>query len=289
MAKRIFGILIIIFGFGMILYPWISNWSFQHRADTQVGSYQKKVENIPKDETEDMLKAADRYNELLSESQVTLTDPFLESKEQQEEKLTYNSIMNVDGKGMIGSVEIPKISVNLPILHGTDALTLENGIGHLKGSSFPVGGKSTHSVLTGHTGLNKAKLFTDLTELKVKDLFFIHVAGRDLAYEVCDIVVVKPEEISKLLIVPGEDLVTLVTCTPYGVNSHRLFVTGKRTTYSKQVYDEETNKNKADSQWMKTYKKAIFIGILIAVILIIITNIILRKKRQIEKKKHTSA
>lgn len=278
MKKKIFSILITLFGIGLACYPWISNWVFQHTADNKVTVYQDKIKNTSEEEQEEMLEKAKKYNENLSQSQVTLTDPFVEEQIKENEGLEYNSVLNVDGTGMMAYIEIPCINVNLPVFHGTDAITLENGVGHLEGSSLPVGGESTHSVLTGHTGLNKAKLFTDLTEMREGDLFFIHVAGKTLAYEVFEISVVKPEEVSNLLIRDGEDLVTLVTCTPYGVNTHRLFVTGKRTEYTQDLHDKAKTK-KPDSMWMRTYRRALLIGLAIALTLIGLIRLLQRRKK----------
>lgn len=182
--------------------------------------------------------------------------------------MIYNNILNLDHSGVMGYLEIPCISVNLPIYHGTDAEILERGVGHLAASSIPVGGKSTHSVLTGHTGLSSAKLFTDLTEMKKEDLFFIHVLDRTLAYKVDQISVVRPEDTRKLQIVKGKDYVTLVTCTPYGVNDHRLLVRGVRTKYVKKQRSSIRPRNQ-DSQWMGTYKRAIAIGLAIVMALVL--------------------
>ena len=168
-----------------------------------------------------------------------MTDPF-KVKRMDGEMVHYNRILNIDGSSIMGYLKIPCISINLPIYHGTSGTVLEHGIGHLAASSFPIGGKDTHAVLTGHTGLSSAKIFTDLTEMKNDDLFFIHVLDRTLAYKVDQISVVKPEDTEKLQIIDGKDYVTLVTCTPYGVNDHRLLVRGVRTKYvKKQRYDQE--------------------------------------------------
>lgn len=198
----------------------------------------------------------------------------------------YEDILKVNEEGMMGTVEIPKISVNLPIYHGTEKEILEKGIGHLKGTSFPVGGENTHCSLTGHTGLNSAKMFTDLTELEEGDLFFLHVLGETLAYEVCEIQVVLPDEVNSLYITKGKDLVTLITCTPYGVNTHRLFVTGERTEYTEEVYEEETEKKTADTQWMRSYTKAILIGLIIVLLLLLF--IVFVKKLWENRKKKSS-
>ena len=184
---------------------------------------------------------------------------------------------------MMCYLEIPCINVNLPVFHGTAASTLERGIGHLEGSSLPVGGKSTHAVLTGHTGLNNAKLFTDLTEVKEGDLFFLHTLGKTLAYRVINIEVVLPEETQDLLIQSGRDLATLVTCTPYGVNSHRLFVTGIRTKYTPEEKENAKDDRSKDSQWMNEYKKAAIIGLAIALAVIILLKGFSKVKEHLAK------
>lgn len=203
---------------------------------------------------------AQKYNMDLSRSLVQLTDPF-KLKQSHGEKLNYQMILNLDGSGVMGYVRIPCISIELPIYHGTSAEVLEHGIGHLAASSFPIGGKSTHSVLTGHTGLSSARLFTDLTQMKKGDLFFIKVIDLELAYRVDQITVVRPEDTRKLQIIKGEDHVTLVTCTPYGVNDHRLLVRGVRTKYEKG--SDSIQQEHRESQWMAVYKRAILIGLLI--------------------------
>lgn len=279
-AKKIFFVLLILVSLGIASYPFISNYLYEHQADNKITVYQDKIKNTTKEEQEEMLRQAREYNAGLSQSQVRLTDPFAE--EAQEESMSYDALLNPNGDGMMGFVEIPCIAVNLPIYHGTAVKTLETGIGHLEGSSLPVGGDSTHTVLTGHSGLNKAKLFTDLTEMQKGDLFFLHVAGEKLAYEVSSINVVLPEEVNRLLVVPGEDLTTLVTCTPYGINTHRLLVTGKRTIYTKELYDQaQKDKKNTESMWMRTYRKAMIIGLGIAVLIVIVFQVMqkIRKKQ----------
>lgn len=267
----------------MLLYPWISNWVNQRAADSDVIAYDDNVKSKSEKEIDEMIEKAREYNRELAKTKVILTDPFVETEEQRKEGLVYNSLLDFGGNGMMAYLEIPCIAVNLPVFHGTSAEVLETGIGHLEGSSLPVGGETTHAVLTGHTGLNRAKLFTDLTELKEGDLFFIHVGGENLAYEVSEINVVVPEDVSKLSIREGEDLVTLITCTPYGVNTHRLLVTGKRTTYTEEAYKEAGEDRKdTDSLWMRTYKRAIIGGILIALAVLITIHFI---KKQFKKKK----
>jgi sortase A len=272
-------------GVALLLYPWISNYLFENRTDGIVEAYQEETENTNEDDKEQMRAVAKQYNQLIYEVPVRLSDPF--SMEQAEEKtgVDYDSILKVDDEGLMATIEIPKISVNLPIYHGTDSQTLEKGIGHLQGTSFPVGGENTHCVLTGHTGLNYAKMFTDLTELEEGDCFFITVLGEKMAYKVCEIQVILPDNTDPLYITEGKDLVTLITCTPYGVNDHRLLVTGERTEYNEEIYQEETNKETANTQWMRSYTKAILMG-LVAVPFILAFLVIVTKK--IRKYKSTN-
>lgn len=281
MFRKILYTLIILTGISLLLYPWISNRLYQSQADSEVNVYHEKVEQMGDAEKEAELKRAEDYNRNLNQAQVTLTDPFIADQQQEAEGLEYDSLLNLSGNGMMGYIEIPTISVNLPVYHGTAASTLETGVGHLEGSSLPVGGEGTHAVLTGHTGLNKAKLFTDLTEVKKGDLFFLHVSGRDMAYEVNEIKIIEPEDISTLLVRPGEDLVTLVTCTPYGVNTHRLCVTGTRTEYTEDIHRTVMDKGSSvkDSIWMRTYRKAVIVGIVLSVGIILIIRLVQKRRR----------
>lgn len=260
MKQKVIPILIVIAGFLLLAYPFLSNYLFEKSAGSTVESYQEKTDMMDQKIKEKVLDEARGYNENLLRSSIQLTDPF-KTKKINGETVFYNNILNVDRSEIMGYVKIPCISVDLPIYHGTSAEVLERGIGHLAASSFPIGGESTHAVLTGHTGLSSAKLFTDLTEMKKGDLFLIHVLDKKLAYRVDRITVVKPEDTRNLQIIDGEDHVTLLTCTPYGVNDHRLLVRGKRTRYHEK--EEQTKERPHHSQWMEVYKQAILIGLLI--------------------------
>lgn len=260
MKQKVIPILIVIAGFLLLAYPFLSNYLFEKSAGSTVESYQEKTDMMDQKIKEKVLDEARGYNENLLRSSIQLTDPF-KTKKINGETVFYNNILNVDRSEIMGYVKIPCISVDLPIYHGTSAEVLERGIGHLAASSFPIGGESTHAVLTGHTGLSSAKLFTDLTEMKKGDLFFIHVLDKKLAYRVDRITVVKPDDTRNLQIIDGEDHVTLLTCTPYGVNDHRLLVRGKRTRYHEK--EEQTKERPHHSQWMEVYKQAILIGLLI--------------------------
>lgn len=260
MKQKVIPILIVIAGFLLLAYPFLSNYLFEKSAGSTVESYQEKTDMMDQKIKEKVLDEARGYNENLLRSSIQLTDPF-KTKKINGETVFYNNILNVDRSEIMGYVKIPCISVDLPIYHGTSAEVLERGIGHLAASSFPIGGESTHAVLTGHTGLSSAKLFTDLTEMKKGNLFFIHVLDKKLAYRVDRITVVKPDDTRNLQIIDGEDHVTLLTCTPYGVNDHRLLVRGKRTRYHEK--EEQTKERPHHSQWMEVYKQAILIGLLI--------------------------
>ena len=260
MKQKVIPILIVIAGFLLLAYPFLSNYLFEKSAGSTVESYQEKTDMMDQKIKEKVLDEARGYNENLLRSSIQLTDPF-KTKKINGETVFYNNILNVDRSEIMGYVKIPCISVDLPIYHGTSAEVLERGIGQLAASSFPIGGESTHAVLTGHTGLSSAKLFTDLTEMKKGDLFFIHVLDKKLAYRVDRITVVKPDDTRNLQIIDGEDHVTLLTCTPYGVNDHRLLVRGKRTRYHEK--EEQTKERPHHSQWMEVYKQAILIGLLI--------------------------
>lgn len=260
MKQKVIPILIVIAGFLLLAYPFLSNYLFEKSAGSTVESYQEKTDMMDQKIKEKVLDEARGYNENLLRSSIQLTDPF-KTKKINGETVFYNNILNVDRSEIMGYVKIPCISADLPIYHGTSAEVLERGIGHLAASSFPIGGESTHAVLTGHTGLSSAKLFTDLTEMKKGDLFFIHVLDKKLAYRVDRITVVKPDDTRNLQIIDGEDHVTLLTCTPYGVNDHRLLVRGKRTRYHEK--EEQTKERPHHSQWMEVYKQAILIGLLI--------------------------
>lgn len=235
------------------------------------------------DQKKGLLEEAASYNAALAGMQVKLTDPFKAG----DTALfpDYSAALRFNDAGIMGYVDIPGIGVYLPIYHGTAAETLLAGVGHLEGSSLPVGGENTHTVLTGHTGLNRSKMFTDLINMEEGDLFFLHVLGETLAYEVCGIHVVLPEEQEKLQIRRGEDLCTLVTCTPYGVNDHRLLVTGRRTEYTEETMPkakEEKTENR-DSQWLSSYKKALLAGAAIsagALFLILVFPALRRKKER---------
>lgn len=211
--------LVFILGLLIMLYPTLSNMYNEQMNSYVLTNYIDEVENKTEEEYAAMFEEARAFNATLpgSLSLEILTDEFLEE---------YNSVMDVRN-GAIGYLKIDKIDVNLAIYHGSDTTTLQQYIGHLEGSAFPIGDEGDHTILTGHTGLPSAELLTDLTEMEVGDTFEVIVLNKTFKYEVYEINVVEPEEVDNLVAVEGKSIVTLVTCTPYGVNSHRLLVHGE--------------------------------------------------------------
>lgn len=265
----------LLFGLAVALtmYPYISNWLFEHQNESLSQAVEQTAQELDTSEQEAQLAAAREYNEILAGGHITLTDPFEASQEDDGDE--YYSLLNLTDDGVMGTVEIPVIDVSLPIYHGTSEEVLQKGVGHLEGTSLPVGGESTHAVLTGHTGLSRAKMFTDLTEMQEGDIFFLHVMGEILAYKVDQIKVVLPTELGDLTIVPGQDYCTLVTCTPYGVNTHRLLVRGVRTDYQEAVEDPATFEDRdVESRWMEEYKKALIISFVCFVVILSVVGVV---------------
>ena len=230
-------VLILLTGMSLLLYPTVSDyWNSFHQSQA-IASYVEAVAEIDNTDYEKMWQEAVAYNEKLKDNsgRWTPTDEELEE---------YERLLNVSDTGIMGYIEIPKIKVSLPIYHGTDEAILQIAIGHIPGSSLPVGGKGTHCVVSGHRGLPSAKLFTDLDQLEEGDLFMMRILDETLTYEVDQVRIVEPEELSDLEIDEDKDLCTLVTCTPYGINSHRLLVRGHRVENLK----EDTIRVTADAQ-----------------------------------------
>lgn len=213
--------LVLLIGLSLLLYPSFSNyWNSIHQTKA-IASYSEEVAHLDTNQYEEIWKAALAYNISL----VNRSNKYLLSEEQTAQ---YNELLNISGSGVMGYIEIPSINCSLPIYHGVDEAVLQIAVGHIEWSSIPIGGGSTHCVLSGHRGLPSAKLFTDLDKLVEGDIFTIRVLDELLTYEVDQILIVEPTDTTELLIQEGRDLCTLVTCTPYGINSHRLLVRGHR-------------------------------------------------------------
>lgn len=237
-------ILTVIFlvGLGVMLYPTVSDYWNSYHQTRAIANYDAVVAELDETDYEALFQAAEEYNEKLR----GLGAPFSEHEQLSE---LYYSVLDVAGNGIIGYINIPKINVNLPIYHGTSDSVLNVAAGHLEGSSLPIGGEARHSVLSAHRGLPSAKLFTDLDELEVADIFTITVLNQVLTYEVDQILIVEPTQMEALNVAAGQDYCTLLTCTPYGINSHRMLVRGHRV----ENIDDRVIVVTPDAQKIPTY------------------------------------
>ena len=278
--KRIRKILpVFIYAVGLLActYPVFSSVIMQRYQNHAVATYESAVSASDDNERSEALADAVAYNEALYRSQM-ITAGNLDTGVLSSE--TYNSLLNLAGNGIMGSVEIPKIEVHLPIYHGTSNEVLDVGVGHLEQSSLPVGGEDTRTVLTGHRGLPDAKLFTRLDELTEGDLFYIDTLDQKLAYQVCEIEVIRPEDVEKLKIEKGRDLATLLTCHPYGINSHRLLVTGERIPYEEEVYEAIESGPMSTRESAFQFLPFFFLG------LGIVTFVMNNRKKKVKKHEH---
>ena len=214
-------IVILFAGLSLLLYPSVADYWNSFRQSQVIANYAEELANMDADRYKELIESAQAYNETL----VGRSNPYLISEEQQ---LQYEELLNVSGIGAMGYIEIPSINCSIPIYHGTSDAVLQIAVGHLEWTSLPVGGESTHCVLSGHRGLPSAKLFTDLDKVMIGDVFVLRILDEILTYEVDQILIVNPDETQALMIEEGQDLCTLVTCTPYGINTHRLLVRGHR-------------------------------------------------------------
>ncbi|WP_129736340.1 class C sortase [Massilimicrobiota timonensis] len=266
-VKRILiTVVIVCVGFGLILYPYISNYIYELQQSQHFKEYQEETLQLDDQIIEEELQKAHDYNETLQKSSIVLSDPMEANVSKSIYFHDYMNLLNIFDNQIMGYVEIPKIDVYLPIFHGTSQEVLENGAGHLENTSLPVGGESTHTVISAHAGLNDKRLFTDLELLEKGDVFSFHVLNQVLTYEVDQILVVEPQNTSNLYIVPHQDYATLLTCTPYGVNSHRLLVRGHRVD---NVENLQTNEDvRKQSQWFKEYRRAFISGIVMILVIV---------------------
>ena len=217
-------VVILLSGAGLVLYPTLSDQYNQIMSARRILAYDLAARSLPPEENEALLKAAEHYNETLRHTEIR--DAFTEAAN--ETSAEYRALLNLGDDGIMGYVEVPKIGVRLPIYHSTDDYGLQRGAGHMEGTALPVGGPGTHCGIAGHRALPSARLFTDLDQLTRGDLIYLSVLGRTLVYQVDLINVVLPHELDYMAVEDGEDLLTLVTCTPYGLNTHRLLVRGRR-------------------------------------------------------------
>lgn len=267
-------VIILLVALSVLLYPTVSNYLYEKNSSRAVTSYEESVVGLSGEEQDAMREAAVRYNQKLVGQDAAFTDPF--SGDTDEVSAEYAELLDVNGTGMMGYIRIPKIDVELPIYHGTSEPVLQVGAGHISTTSLPVGGASTHAVLTGHRGLPSKRLFTDLDQIVEGDIFYLKVLNETLAYKVDQILTVLPHETEALQIAEGEDYVTLVTCTPYGVNTHRLLIRGHRIPYVEAVAavpDEIDHGLKIPFEVL-----VLLIALLILVIIFIIWRILAHRK-----------
>ncbi len=263
-------ILFLVVGLGVIFYPAISDWWNSLHASKAISEYMVAVENVDNSELEKMIAEASAYNQKLYGNQTFEVED--------EDYLKYEKLLDISGTGIMGYISIPSIDVNLPIYHGTSDEVLQIAAGHLVGSSLPVGGESTHSIISGHRGLPSAKLFTDLDKLVVGDTFVITILNETLTYRVDQIKVVVPEDTSELAITKGKDYCTLVTCTPYGINTHRMLVRGHRIENEEE---ELVVFITPDASRIPNYIVAMFIIVPTLVIMLIVYMIFTAGKKKV--------
>ena len=274
MKKRDFStvILILVFlvGLSLLLYPSVSDYWNSFHQSRAIATYAEQVANIDNDRYAQLWEDARAYNQTLVGKQ----NRFQISEEERE---TYESLLNVGGNGIIGYIEIAKIGCSLPIYHGTDEGVLQIAVGHIEGTSLPTGGESTHCVISGHRGLPSAKLFTDLDKLIPGDTFVLRVLDETLTYEVDQILIVEPYELDALAIEEGRDYCTLVTCTPYGINTHRLLVRGHRVANAEEAVQIRVT---ADAIQIEPLLIAPLVAVPMLLILLVVLLVSTRKKRR---------
>ena len=262
-------VFILLIGLSLLLYPSVSDYWNSFHQTRAIATYAENVAKLDNNQYDHLWEEARAYNEALP----FRSNPYYLSEEQ---KAQYESLLDVSGLGVMGYIEIPEIDVSLPIYHGTEESVLQIAVGHLEWSSLPVGGMSTHCVLSGHRGLPSAKLFTNLDKLREGDTFLLRVLDEVLTYEVDQILIVEPQEIDALKIVEGKDYCTLVTCTPYGINTHRLLVRGHRIDNIKQA---KTIRVTADAIQIEPMLVAPIVAIPMLLILLILLLLPRRRKK----------
>ncbi len=290
--------LTLLTGIALLIYPVLGNIIISIEQTAVNNEYKQSVEQMDEEQKQEELRKAEEYNENLG-SQV-VEDPFAHNEEEptQATGSGYYDALGFGEDAIMGTVEIPSINVDLPIYHGTTELVLQKGVGHLEGTSLPVGGINTHSVLTGHSALPNAKIFTDLEKMVLGDYFYISEYGETLVYKVSNIKTVEANDSSDLGIISGKDLVTLLTCTPYGINTHRLLVTGERDLVEEERLANEQEELDVISDENQPIEQAVSVvandpmlmnsvwlvlGILLVIIIIIFVTIYKSRKNNMEK------
>lgn len=283
-------LLIILLGVGILAYPSVSEYLSERNGSRATASYDDTVRQLEQARLDQLLAQAQEYNRQLADVSSGKA-PLSDDNGNPITPESYWDLLNVDSStGIMGYIELPRLNTTIPIYHGTSEAVLQVGVGHLQNTSLPVGGESTHAALSGHRGLPTASLFTDLDQMQVGDQFYIKILNETLAYEVDQILTVLPSEMDALAIVPGEDYVTLITCTPYGVNSHRLLVRGHRVPYTPEAEAQAMETQKPGwFQSLPMQYRHLLIGlgiVFVIVVLRILIGVLLRRFRKGRKRKH---
>lgn len=283
-------LLIILLGVGILAYPSVSEYLSERNGSRATASYDDTVRQLEQARLDQLLAQAQEYNRQLADVSSGKA-PLSDDNGNPITPESYWDLLNVDSStGIMAYITIPRLGTTIPIYHGTSEAVLQVGVGHLQNTSLPVGGESTHAALSGHRGLPTASLFTDLDQMQVGDQFYIKILNETLAYEVDQILTVLPSEMDALAIVPGEDYVTLITCTPYGVNSHRLLVRGHRVPYTPEAEAQAMETQKPGwFQSLPMQYRHLLIGlgiVLVIVVLRILIGVLLRRFRKGRKRKH---
>lgn len=268
--------LLLLSGLGFILYPTASNWVNELHSSKNIASYLSRMETLSQEEIDAQFKIAEEFNKHLLKSR-NRWKPSIELLDE------YNKALNVFNSGIMSVVSIPRLNVSMSVYHGTSDTVLQVSAGHMEGSTLPIGGLGTHAVISGHTGLPSAELFTNLDQLELGDIFIVNTLNKNMAYKVCSINTVLPTEMEYLDIDKERDLVTLLTCTPYGVNSHRLLVTGERIELD-ETQTEEISKKVEQTEHIKITPTSILICcsslfVLVMFIWLLVSNVKSNKKK----------
>ena len=284
--RKLIRLVIILVGVGILVYPSLSEFLSEKNSSRAVLSYDTTIAEMEQARRDELIQSAVDYNKMIAPSAGSRSLQYDENGKPITPD-SYRTILDISGTGMMGYISIPKLNITVPIYHGTSEAVLQVGIGHLENSSLPVGGENTHACLSGHRGLPTAELFTDLDRMEKGDLFFIKVLNRTLCYKVDQILTVLPQETQELAISAGKDYVTLITCTPYSVNSHRLLVRGVREPYSEEapipVYETETKV----SFWerLSPQYRHMLIGAAAVLVFLVLRWIVIVILRKLEKRR----
>lgn len=284
-ANILFGILFLI-GFGILIYPTVSNQWNTYRQNQLISSYENQVSDLTKEDFTDQWKKAEAFNSALTQNNL-YGDAFGED-EKDIRTTEYWKVLNVAGDGVMGYLSIPKINIKLAVYHGTADDVLQTGVGHLNGTKLPIGGESTHCVLAAHRGLPSARLFTDIDQMKKGDMFYLHVLDEILAYQVDEILDMVDKDDRETLdqalqIEEGRDQVTLFTCTPYGVNSHRLLVRGTRVPYNGEEEAETTAVDSMLKSVQNYYMLYLILGLSVTLLIILMMRYFFKRKDRNKK------